>query len=493
MQHKERRRFPRPAKLIAIVLGLAAAGAALNRFGFRSHPRANIILISIDSLRHDHLGCYGYGRDTSPVLDRLAREGALFETAVSSTSWTLPAHAALFTGLPDRVHGSTDDLSWLDGSRQTLAEALKGAGYRTVGFFSGPYLNEAFGFAQGFESYHDCTSYSEASIALIKAGTLTTEAGQISLDLMHRSHEDVTNPTLLREVTRWLGARPAGPFFLFIHMWDVHYDYVPPAPYASMFDPGYQGPVDGRNVLSAYKKPEGWSAGDVEHLKALYDGEIRWTDETVGKILGEVERHGLKDSSVIAVTADHGEAFYEHGLLGHRWTLHEEEIRIPLLIRYPGAVPAGTRVRHPASIIDIAPTLLDLVGAPPFSGAMGRSLLPLLRGTASAWSDRPALCELTVPASKIHLFARREADWKAIWNFVATKILVYDLRRDPHEKSPLLEGESPMPMAELMALYERTAKEMESAFKRLPVPGERDTPSISNMTEAQLRSLGYLK
>jgi arylsulfatase A-like enzyme len=470
-----------------------AGGAALYFVLGPRRARPNVILISIDSLRHDHLGCYGYGPGTSPNIDQVAREGTLFETVVSSTSWTLPAHAALFTGLPDRVHGCSDDLRWLDGSRLTLAEVLRSAGYETVGFFSGPYLSPSFGFAQGFKSYHDCTSYSDKSIALIKAGNLMSKVGQLDQDLMHLAHGDVTNPIVLREVLAWLDARPRGPFLLFIHLWDVHYDYIPPPPYDTMFDPGYKGPVDGRKLLAASRKPEGWTEADVEHLKALYDGEIRWTDDTLGKILGGIERRGLKDSSILAITADHGEAFYEHGLFGHRWTLHEEEIRIPLILRYPAAIRAGARIQRPVRIIDIAPTLLELAGAPPLPDAMGRSLAPLLGNSTAPWSDLPSLCELTVPASKIHNFAVRETALKVILNFAVNKLTVFDLLTDPKEQSPLPEGQAPLSTAALLDLYKSWARKMQDVFERLPVAGERDTPPISKMTEEQLRSLGYLK
>jgi len=263
-------------RLILILAGLllAAAGVFIAVYP-RSRKGPNVILISIDSLRPDHLGCYGHDRNTSPFLDRLASEGALFESAASSTSWTLPAHAALFTGMPDRVHGCMMNTLWLDRSRTTLAERFRSSGYRTAGFFSRPYLHPSFGLDQGFDRYQDCTSYSGETASGLKEGIR---------DLNRLSHGDLTNPTILREVTKWLDQDSDGPAFVFIHMWDVHYDYIPPAPYDTLFDPDYEGPVDGRNVGRTSRKPKGWTARDVEHLKALYDGEIRWTDDTIQKL-----------------------------------------------------------------------------------------------------------------------------------------------------------------------------------------------------------------
>jgi len=481
--------------LVVLVLLLAAVGALLV-LGRRRPP--NIILISIDSLRPDHLGCYGYGRETSPTIDRLAREGALFETAVSTTSWTLPAHAALFTALADSVHFCNDDQKWLDGSRFTLAESLKAAGYATAGFYSGPYLHPSFGFAQGFDFYKDCTSYSARSIDLIKEEKFVGgEHNLLNQDLMRAAHEARTNPIVLDAVKEWLGTSPRRPFFLFIHLWDVHYDYVAPPEYVRRFAPDYQGPVDGRNVLKAMRKPANWSDADVKHLEALYDAEIRYTDDTLGEILAEIDRRGLKETSIIAVTADHGEAFYEHGHHGHRWTLYDEEIRIPLVIRCPAGVSAGRRIQRPASIVDIAPTLLDLAGLPPLPHPMGRSLAPLfapLLGSAAVpWSDVTAVCELTVPANKIDSLALRERARKIIYDETQKKILVYDLAADPGEQNPLGPDGAGLSLAEIDGMRVETRKLLLEKRLELPEIGERDTPPIPDMTEEQLRAHGYLR
>ena len=466
------------------VAALLAAGLYLT-FG-RGPARPSVILISIDSLRPDHLGCYGYHRETSPVLDRLAREGTLFETAVSSTSWTLPAHAALFTALPDRVHGCFDDTRWLDRSRFTLAEAFKEAGYKTVGFFAGPFLHPGYGFAQGFDSYHDCTSYSKKTIDMLKRGEVDGDWGGLS-------HKDITNSNVLREVTAWLEKNPGGPSFVFIHLWDVHYDYIPPPPYDTLFDPGYSGPVDGKGVVGVHEKPAPWGQQDIDHLKALYDGEIRWTDDTLGKLLGAFRRCGALEDTVVAVTADHGEAFYEHGGQGHRYTLYGEEIRIPLVIHYPPSVPAGMRIRPPVHITDIAPTLLDLAGLPPLPHALGRSLKPLIRDPAAPWSDTDGICELMVPAGGIELFALRRSGWKLIIDLARGSHEVFDLARDPGESRPLAEEDYPISKEALKKLYVETARRLQRALEALPAIGERDTLEFSKLNEAQLRSLGYLK
>ncbi|MFQ5491669.1 MAG: sulfatase-like hydrolase/transferase, partial [Phycisphaerae bacterium] len=181
----------------------------------------NVLLISIDTLRPDHLGCYGYDRPTSPRIDRLASEGVLFENHISSTSWTLPAHAAMFTSLVDSVHGCTDTDKKLSDSMVTLAERFSSAGFDTVGFFAGPYLHPAFGLAQGFDQYEDCTSYAQT------LDSTPVESWAMDPKIMQDSHQDITTPAVLEAVKSWLAGHTSGRFFMFVHLWDVHFDFIP--------------------------------------------------------------------------------------------------------------------------------------------------------------------------------------------------------------------------------------------------------------------------
>jgi len=473
-------------KTVFLALLLIAPAAVLLALLLRSEDRPNVILISIDSLRSDHLGCYGYTRDTTPVLDRIAGEGVLFETVVSSTSWTLPAHAALFTSLHDRVHGCFDGTVWLARSRETIAEAFKSAGYRTTGFFSGPYLHPVYGLSQGFDTYHDCTSYSEKTIAMLKGTAEAKELGDLS-------HKDVTNPIVLKNVNGWLDTREDGPFFMFVHLWDVHFDYIPPPPYDTMFDPDYKGTVDGHFDVKVVERPSSWTDRDVEHYKALYDGEIRWTDATLGKLFASLKARGLMDDTMIVITSDHGEAFYEHGNRGHRYSLHDEEIRIPLIIRFPPSIQAGNRIKEQVHIIDIAPTILKLAGLPPLPGALGRDLSPLIENQDMAWPEIECVSELIFPLNARPLFSIRTPEWKMILNTKNGLLEVYDMKGDPGEQAPLPEDRYPISPEALVNLYKKKVKMLETEFLRLPIPGKRDTPPVPEMTRAHLRSLGYLK
>lgn len=467
--------MPSTKTLIAFVLCLlACVGVAL--WLLRPAPPPCVILISIDTLRPDHLGCYGYPRETSPTLDRLASEGALFETVLTSTPWTLPAHAALFTGLPDRVHGCNADDRWLDERRHTLAEAFAAAGYRTAGFFSGPYLHPYFGFGQGFETYEDCTSFLQNEEAMLRGENLFDTVNKLA-------SADVTNPIILRKVRRWLDGNPRQPFFLFLHMWDVHPKFIAPAPYDRMFASAPPTRANGAVGIDDREAVRKYVAG--------YDGEIRWTDETLKALFAVLRERKLLDRSIIAVTSDHGEAFFEHGTTGHAQSLYEEEVRIPWLLRYPPAIAAGTRVSRVAGIADIAPTLLDLAGLPPLREAMGRSFRPLVCGDERGWIDRPVFCELASTAQ--HRIAIRMPDWKVMMDYRAGTALVYDLRADPAERSPLDLASFRVPPERLYAIYESTMRALADAGERLPVSGQRDLRVIPPRIAKELRRLGYLR
>jgi len=209
----------------AVILAAAAAAAALLLKRERRPP--DVLLISIDSLRADHLSCYGYGRNTSPHLDELAEEGTLFAACAATTSWTLPSHISIFTGRDISAHQVVGDGFSLNDSVPTLPEALSAAGYATAAFCSSPYLNPAFGFGRGFDLYHNTDFDRHGSRDTILPSERERDAG----------HGDVTSERIVELAGDWLGEKRDRPFFLFLHFWDVHYDYIPPAPYDRLFDP----------------------------------------------------------------------------------------------------------------------------------------------------------------------------------------------------------------------------------------------------------------
>ena len=373
----------------------------------------NVLLISLDSTRRDLLGAYGFesarapGRSSSPNLDRLAAEGVLMEDAYSTTSWTLPSHMSLLTGQPELVHAVDIDYLRPDRSRPTLAGALRARGYRTAGFYSGPYLDPRFGFAQGFDRYEDGygPALAKASRELRAADERVERAGpadgpaaraarqQALLRVEALSHEDVSSRSVVDAALSELEAAAAagGPFFLFTHFFDPHYDYVAPAPHDTAFDPDYAGELDGRDFWANPKlsEPDPEHPGlrvrraserDLEHVRALYAGELAWTDAQIGRLLDKLGELGLAQNTLVIVTADHGDEFFEHGSLGHRRTLFEEVVRVPMILRLPGALAANRRVGGLVSTVDVVPTVLELLALPSIPGLTSSSMVGLIDG-----------------------------------------------------------------------------------------------------------------
>jgi arylsulfatase A-like enzyme len=457
---------------LALLVACSACGESRDQ-------RPNIVLISIDTLRADHLGCYGYARRTSPAIDALASEGVLFTDATSSTSWTLPAHATLFTGLPNSVHGCDEHTLHLGQERRTLAEALEEAGYRTAAFWSGPYLHPVFGLDQGFGEYVNCASFGFYEDQIPENVLEESRANQ-------ESHMDVTNPKVLDEVSKWLGTVGDARFFLFVHMWDVHSDYIPPPPYDAMFDPDYDGPVDGRNLRTLKRKPE---PRDLQHLIALYDGEIAWTDHHVQGILDRLDELGLRDDTVIVLTADHGEEFFEHGRFGHRKALFQESVSVPLIVRYPGRISAGRREKTPVALADVAPTILDFARVHPLPGVSGRSLAPLLtRGSET--KEEPLISELYRERQDDNLLAVRDGPWKLIAPRESNEPLgLWNLATDPREEQNLLDAEGSFERLQKML---GNATDRLDALTRLHGGSSPDSVELPPEVEKRLRDLGYV-
>jgi arylsulfatase A-like enzyme len=395
----------------------------------RPTPPPNVLLISIDTLRADHLGCYGYPRSTSPRVDALAASGTRFARAWSTTSWTLPAHVSMLSGRSLLGHGVLGE-SLIPASVPMLAEVLRGAGYQTAAFVSAPYLSSQFGFARGFDLYDDFS-------VPFKPDRESRERAQatISAPLLHPSLE------------RWLRATARSPFFLFVHYFDVHHAYRPPPPFDTMFDPDYQGSLTGSENFYGDRIRADMPARDLAHLIALYDGEIRFTDGYVGRALDLLEELGLADDTIVILTADHGEEFFEHGNKGHHRTLYEEVLHVPLVIAWPGHLQAGRVVTEPASIVDIVPTILELVGQPAQPGVEGASLVPQLRGEPGH-PERQLVAEHYLKTVLNMQVAVRRGDRKLIQSLNFPHREFYNLGRDAGERHSLASGWAPTPLTE---------------------------------------------
>jgi len=459
----------------ALALALAAALCACSH----AHKGPNVLLISIDSLRADHLSSYGYARKTTPSIDRIASEGMLFEQHMSSSSWTLPGHASLFTSLPDSIHGAFETNRRIPEALHTLAERFHDAGYKTQGFFAGPYLHPSFGFGQGFDSYIDCASYADE----IDNRPLEDWLGKKEVE--RKSHEDITNPRVYAAWQKWLAGRGEGAFFTFVHLWDVHFDYLPPAPFDKQFDADYSGQVTGENFFTDPNINAALPERDKQHIIALYDGEIAWTDSFIQKIRDDLERAGLLENTIIAITADHGEELFDHGGKGHRMTLYDEVIHIPLVLRYPAQLPKGVRIPAQTSSVDVGPTLLELAGLPAATDVLGTSLVHFARDPASA-HPRRAVSELTSVGRNMR--AVRSLDYKLIDDVARDAHYFFDLQQDPAEKSGSSDFESELGKR-AVAGYTTEVQRMEAFLNSHPPLVENSV--VPEKIKGALEHLGY--
>ena len=471
------------AAVLVFASGLTSCG------GPKAPPRPNVVLISIDTLRPDHLGCYGYRRNTSPEIDAIAADGALFEQHISSAPWTLPAHTAMFTSVPDSVHGVTSPIGKrLAEEFVTLPESFQTAGYSTAGFFAGPYLHPAFGLGQGFDRYIDCVN-TVPDEALDEENKWSMEN-----EVLRASHHGVTNDKVYDQWKSYYeeaGTQAAGPddkpFFAFVHLWDVHFDFEPPAPYDTMFDPDYTGPITGRNFFTDPRINAKLPKADREHIIALYDGEIRWTDTFIGKIRKDLESKGLWENTIVVITSDHGTELFDHGGKGHRTTLFDELIHIPLIVHFPKEVYGGKSFPQQTHMIDIGPTLRDLAGLPPVAMTMGDSLAPLLRGTIKTRPSSTAVSELydvgrelrsvrTESSKLIHDSASKQ---KKSW---------YDLTIDPGEQNRRTVRATDR-SRHLNKMYTDAQTWIRGGLQRRPAGPARAEPSAE--IQRSLQAMGY--
>ena len=403
-----------------VILSLAFLAVAWNGLPARADEDTtrtpmNVILVTISSLRADHVGCLGYGRETTPHLDRFARENVLFRQAFATSGWMMPAHGSLFTSLYPSVHGATHIDKSLGEAHRTLAEILTDSGYYCVGFCCGPRLDTEHGFAQGFHVFDD-----RRVAALLE--TMEYETAK-PFDLNQRRTNDLINDAAIA----WLHNNRHSPFFLFVHYYDNHWDYRPPAPYDSLYDPDYEGSLDGTQIAREplYSNPP--DERDVRHMIALYDGEVRQTDYDLGQFLDALREKGLLENSLIIVLGDHGEEFYEHGHTSHHG-VYDELIHVPMVISVPGRTAAGTDAL--VSQIDILPTILDYLGIAAPDACKGRSLRPIIEGRVESVNDFVFveytggavhdICAVRSGAHKCCMTARGD-------------VFAYDLGADPQE------------------------------------------------------------
>lgn len=416
------RTAPRRAAVAALAL-VATLAAGCARSGARAPAGTPVVVVTIDTLRADRLPAWGHPAGRTPALDRLAADGVRFASAWAAVPLTLPSHATLWTGREPYQHGVRSNIGYrLDGAlHPTLAARLRAAGYATGAAVSAYVLRAETGIAAGFDAYDDSLEVEESATlgALQRDGAATVDAA-----------------------LGWLEGAAARPFFLWVHLFEPHTPYAPPEPFRSAFaDP--------------------------------YDGEIAAADAQVGRLLAELERRGLYERALIVVASDHGEGLGDHGEAEHGILLYRESLHVPLLIKLPQGARAGETVGAPVGLVDVAPTVLALLGLPPLPDAAGRSLL------APSPGDRRLYAETFYP--RIHLgWSELRALVDASYQYIeGPDPELYDLRRDPGQRTNL---------------RDREPREFRTRRQQLAAVPENLTaaPAASGEERAKLAALGYL-
>lgn len=442
--------------------------------------RPNILLIGIETLRADHLGCLGYPKNTTPTLDRLAGEGVLCTNTISTSGWTLPSVMSVMTSLYPNVHRVHTYQHRLASEITTLAEIMKAAGYVTFGVTSNPTTEGEYGFSDGFDLYDDFTVSLAVNMDVFQSNDETLYDVHLS-----RSSELVT-----RVAAKWLEEKPEKPFFMFTFYFDPHYDYIPPAPFDTLFDPNYTGSIDGRGVNKEPRRSQRPSDRDLEHLLALYDGEIRYTDGYVGELLQALTESGVAENTLVVLFGDHGDEFYEHGKATHSRTLYDEIVHVPLIFRWPGRLPGGKRINAIISLVDIMPTILNYCDLPYEGPMQGVSMRTLIEGVKGG-SRNTVWAELKM---ENHIQAAIGSEWRLFRNVRSDTWELYHVPSDPGEQANLYDQPSARDMRLAMtAEWERWIKDGEQLAKRLS-QGEGSTRiQLDERQREQLKALGYMQ
>ena len=441
---KDGRDLPQPADL-----RLAVSDPVLHDRAAYGLKRG-VIFISIDTLRRDHVGAYGYAKPTTPNLDALARRGVLAADAVSVSSWTLPSHLSMLTSTLPGTHGGTDMKQGFNRSVPSVAEILRGLGVATHAVTSHLYVSKTYGLEAGFDSMN------------FRQDRLAENVANHAMDLVDR-----------------FGDRP---FFMFLHFYDPHWHYAPPPDVLKIFESSYAGTLTGNLKDFQNLRPEQVKPKDLEHLLALYDGEIRYTDNEIGRLLAHLKERGADRNTLMVVTSDHGEEFLDHGSWEHQKTLYEEVIRIPLIVSGPGV--AARREGQPVSLLDIAPTILDYLSVKPAPSMRGVSLLRPVGEFREMYGET----DHTLDGTRLSFVRGGSKSWKAILRSDPAKQKEassewYDLAADPAERT------NRPPAEALRVSIEARARDL-GLKSRSGVA--KKAVELSDEQKEKLRALGYV-
>jgi arylsulfatase A-like enzyme len=480
------------------------------------HP--NMILVTIDCLRADRVGAYGYPRAQTPHIDAFAAQGVVFEQAISQSPWTFPSFASLFTSLyPTELGISVGNKhigamydERVDDARVTLAEALQASGYHTQAVVTNPWLLPEFGFGQGFDGFISVDEPRLYHLDNLKGLSVVKIARQVpaAYHMLEALYTRITgNPgetqvwdvradRVTEQAITWLRSNRDQPFFLWVHYIDPHYPFDPPEGYR----PTVPGVADERmTYLSAYNEEDIYTGRarlrpeDKAALSALYDGEVTYNDHYLGQLLAEIDSLGLDDKSVVILTSDHGDEFWEHGGYQHGHSLYDELVHVPLIVRGPGIWAEPRRIAATTQHLDLMPTLLETIGRDAPAEAQGESFLPLLRGEKP--TPQPSKYTFT---EGLFLGEEKKAvrgdNFKLIYAPLSAKeaypkaFELYNLAQDPAEQHNLA-GSDPDAVEHLLNVLQAwmlAARERALELPRSNTQGQIDAGAIE-----RLRSGGY--
>jgi arylsulfatase A-like enzyme len=428
----------------------------------------NVVVVLIDTMRARSLKPFNpQTRVKTPVLDKIAQEGAVFEAAQAPENWTKPSTASLLTGLYPATHGAKTDAAAVPKAATLLSESLKEAGFSTASFIANGYVSDKFGFNQGWDKY---TNY-----------------------IREKKSTDAEN--VFKDAGDWIEKHKDERFFAYVHTIDPHVPYDPPDEFLSMYKKGeYVGPVAPRKtpeqLAEAKKVPPkiSFSAADKQYLKDLYDGEVSYHDRYMGLFVERLAKLGLYDDTVFVITADHGEEFDEHGSWGHGHSVYQELLWIPYIVRFPGVVPAGKRISEAVSSMTVYPTVLEAVGVAAPSMLEDRSVLSWLRG-----APPPA-----VPVAFSDFLDDRRVIRSGRWKLIlrGTNETLFDLATDPTEQKELERSKHPIAAryTTLMLgqfLGARDRRNWLGAGQGQGVKLERENAAIDDTLREQLKAIGY--
>jgi len=435
----------------------------------RTPERPNIIIILIDALRRDHLGIYGYSRDTTPNIDDFSHNAIVFQHAISQSSWTNPSIASLFSSLYPSTHGcvtyfSPDDKSiaaaFLDHKIITLAEALKEKGYATGGFVANHWICSRLQFDQGFDVFDSVNEQKPP-------------ASQVS-----------------EKALKWIAENRAKPFFAYLHYIDVHGAYASPAPYDSLFKSSEVREMSAAEQSRLdYLYLEG-AGNNLNYYIDQYDGCIRYVDHHIGEFLRALKKFDLFDNTIIIITSDHGEAFFEHGFCYHGHSVYNEEIDIPLIIKFPESIRFPGSKHHRVELIDVTATIFSLVQ---YHCPYSVDGWDLLKKSSRALAKRAVFSQfITAKKQKSSRTAIIKDNLKAIYKMHERKVVeLYDLREDEKEKNNIVSIETGK-VRKLETMIDHWS--IQKGRKRRKLNLRNSTVAIEDKEKInQLRSLGYIQ